>query len=280
MKVISSAKELHEHLSSERFRGRSIGFVPTMGALHEGHLCLIRKAVRETEVPVVSIFVNPTQFGPHEDLDKYPRQEKRDLELCAAAGARVAFLPSVEEVYPPGYRTEVEVTQLSNKLCGATRPGHFRGVTTVVNRLFHLVQPHQAFFGLKDRQQFLILCRMVEDMGWTIRMVGVETVREEDGLALSSRNAYLSPEERRVAPRLYEALRLGLKAWQEGQKNPSEIQKEVRQHIEQEPLFKIDYVEVVRPDDLETPETVEQGNIIALAACLGKARLIDNVELV
>jgi len=279
MKVISTCGETHLYLKNEKYHGRTLGLVPTMGALHEGHCSLIRAAVRETEIPIVSIFVNPTQFGPDEDLDRYPRQEQGDLELCATEGVKVVFLPPADEIYPPGYRSFVEVESLGNKLCGKTRPTHFRGVTTIVNRLFHIVQPNKAYFGLKDRQQFVILRRMVKDLGWNIEMIGLPTVRESDGLALSSRNAYLTPEERKAAPLLFQALCEAKEAFECGETAPEQLRRNVISSIESDPLIKIDYVEVVEPVGLETPETVAQGDFIALAAFLGKTRLIDNLEM-
>ena len=279
MKIISTREETSKHLRQEKWHGRSIGFVPTMGALHEGHLSLIREAVRQTEVPVVSIFVNPAQFGPSEDLDRYPRQEKQDLELCAAEGVRVVYLPKVEDVYPEGYRTYVEVEGLGKKLCGVSRPGFFRGVTTVVNLLFHIIHPDKAYFGLKDLQQYLIIRRMVRDMGWNIDVVGLPTVREPDGLAVSSRNAYLTDEERKVAPLLYSSLDQARQAFQGGQTDPARLRQKVVERLEAEARFRIDYVEVIEPDRMETPREASSGNYIALAVLLGKARLIDNIEL-
>jgi len=231
MKVISTRKETFELMMAHRLRGHKIGLVPTMGALHEGHLSLIRAAVRETDIPVVSIFVNPTQFAPTEDLDRYPRQEEKDLEMCSAEGVKVVFMPRKEDMYPERYRTFVEVEELGMKLCGVMRPGHFRGVTTVVNLLFHTIQPDKAYFGLKDRQQFIILKKMVQDFRWNIEMIGLPTVRESDGLALSSRNAYLKPEERKVAPLLYESLCAARDAFRQGNSRPSELQDMVMDSI-------------------------------------------------
>lgn len=249
-----------------------------MGALHEGHLSLMRSAVQETDLPVASIFVNPTQFSPQEDLGRYPRQEKRDLELCAAEGIQVVFLPTKEEMYPPGYRTWVEVEGLGEKLCGKSRPHHFRGVTTVVNLLFHVVHPDKAYFGLKDRQQYLILCRMVKDMGWDIEMKGLPTVREADGLALSSRNTYLSQEDRRVAPLLYASLQKALQAFRQGVHDPVALRQLVVDSITSESRFRLDYAEVVQSETLDTPPSVQVGDFLALAAYLGNTRLIDNIE--
>lgn len=279
MKIISTRKEAFNYLAAQKLSGRTVGLVPTMGALHEGHLSLVRAAVRETDVAAVSIFVNPTQFGPTEDLDKYPRREKRDLELLAAAGANVVFMPPPEEVYPPGYRTYVEVDQLGSKLCGASRPGHFRGVATVVNLLFHTIRPDRAYFGLKDRQQFIVLKRMVNDLGWPVEMVGMPTVRELDGLAMSSRNAYLSPEERAAAPLIHQGLSATRQAFHSGQRDPAELCRMVSRVLETEPRFRIDYVQLVDQESLETPKQAEAGDFIAVAAFLGGTRLIDNMEL-
>ncbi len=279
MKIISTRRETFQYLKEVRWHGRSVGLVPTMGGLHEGHLSLIREAVRQTEVAVVSIFVNPAQFGPNEDFDRYPRQEEQDLRLCAAEGVKVVYLPKVEDVYPEGYRTYVEVEELGQKLCGISRPQFFRGVATVVNLLFHIVHPNKAFFGLKDLQQYLILRRMVKDMGWDIEMVGLPTVREPDGLAMSSRNAYLTAEERKVAPLLYAGLTQARQAFQEGESDPAQLRQKVVERIETEHRFRIDYVEVIEPDTIDTPQKAAPGHFIALAAFLGKARLIDNIEL-
>ncbi len=279
MKIISTRKETFHYLAALKMRGRTIGLVPTMGALHEGHLSLVRAAVRETDIAVVSIFVNPTQFGPTEDLDQYPRQEKRDLELLGAAGAHLVFMPTPEEIYPRGYRTYVEVEQLGGKLCGASRPGHFRGVTTVVNLLFHTIRPDRAYFGLKDRQQLIVLRRMVKDFGWPIEMIGMPTVREPDGLALSSRNAYLSSEERAVAPLIQRGLEAAHDAFRSGQTESAALCEIVSRILEREPRFRIDYVQLVNQESLETPMKASAGDFIAVAAFLGNTRLIDNVEL-
>jgi len=279
MKIISTREETSRYLRQEKWHGRTIGLVPTMGALHEGHLSLIREAVRQTEIPVVSIFVNPTQFAPSEDFDRYPRREEQDLQRCAAEGVRVVYIPNIEDVYPEGYRTYVEVEKLGEKLCGRSRPHFFRGVTTVVNLLFHIVRPDKAYFGLKDLQQYLILRRMVKDLGWNIEMVGLPIVREPDGLAMSSRNAYLSPEERQVAPLLYQGLCRARQAFQSGETDPARLRRIVIEMIEAEPRFHLDYVEVIEPENLETPEKSSSGHSIALAAFLGQARLIDNIQL-
>ncbi len=279
MKIISTRQETFNYLTALKMSGRTIGLVPTMGALHEGHLSLVRAAVRETDVSVVSIFVNPTQFGPSEDLDKYPRQERRDLELLGAAGAHLVFMPTPADVYPSGYRTYVEVEQLGSKLCGASRPGHFRGVTTVVNLLFHTIRPDRAYFGLKDRQQFIVLKRMVKDLGWPIEMIGMPTVREPDGLAMSSRNAYLSPEERAVAPLIHRGLESAHDAFRSGQTDPAVLCTIVSQTLKREPRFRIDYVQLVDRESLETPAQAGAGDFIAVAAFLGNTRLIDNREL-
>lgn len=279
MKIISTRQETFHYLAALKMRGRTVGLVPTMGALHEGHLSLVRAAVRETDIPVVSIFVNPTQFGPAEDLDHYPRQEMHDLELLGAAGAHLVFMPAPADVYPPGYRTYVEVEQLGGKLCGASRPGHFRGVTTVVNLLFHTIRPNRAYFGLKDRQQFIILKRMVQDFGWPIEMIGMPTVREPDGLAMSSRNAYLSFEERAVAPLIHQGLEAAHDAFRSGQAEPEVLCEIVSQTLQREPRFRIDYVQLVDQESLETPMKASAGDFIAVAAFLGNTRLIDNREL-
>ncbi len=268
-------------LAPRRKQGERIGFVPTMGALHEGHAALIRRARNECDVVAVSIFVNPTQFGPQEDFERYPRTLEADCALCEHEGVNVLFCPSASIMYPEGYATYVAVERLSEPLCGRSRPGHFRGVATVVLKLFNIVAPDVAYFGWKDAQQLILIRRMTEDLNLPIEIVGVETVREPDGLAMSSRNRYLDPESRRRAPALYEALLQARRAFeQEGVTDCSALAQQIRNHIAQHTGGRIDYVEIVSLDQLQPLTSVQKGNtLIALAVHLGGARLIDNIRL-
>ncbi len=256
--------------------GKEVGFVPTMGYLHEGHLSLIRRARSENDVVVVSIFVNPTQFGPNEDFDRYPRDLRRDEELCKREGVDFIFYPSVEEMYPEGFSTFVEVEKLTENLCGKSRPGHFRGVATVVTKLLNIVHPTRAYFGEKDFQQLQVIKRLVRDLNIPVEIVGCPIVREEDGLAMSSRNVYLNKEERKSALSLYQGLRLAKELFERGERNPSVIRKKVKEFILSHPKTKIDYVEIVSPEDLKPVKEVKEGDVIALAVFVGKTRLIDN----
>jgi pantoate--beta-alanine ligase len=257
--------------------GKSVGFVPTMGYLHEGHLSLVRRAKRENQVVVVSVFVNPTQFGPNEDLDRYPRDLERDARLLEAEGVDYLFTPTAEEMYPEGYSTWVEVENLTEGLCGAKRPGHFRGVATVVTKLFNLVKPTRAYFGEKDFQQLQVIKRLVSDLNLDVEVVGCPIVREPDGLAMSSRNAYLSPEERESAVALYRALQLAKRLFEGGERDAETVKRKVREFLESYPLVKgVDYVEVVSADTLKPVKTIKEGDLIALAVFVGNARLIDN----
>jgi len=259
-----------------------IVFVPTMGALHRGHTTLIdraRKLAGSKGTVVVSIFVNPTQFGPKEDFSRYPRPFAADKKLCAEHGVDVIFHPSAAEIYPEGFSTYVEETEVSKSLCGVSRPGHFRGVCTVVNQLFQIVRPQVAVFGLKDFQQCAVIRRMVRDLHLPVRIVGVETVREPDGLALSSRNQYLSPEERAQAPILRAALLAARKAWQDGETNPARLRQRVVKKIGTASLARIDYVEVADADSLHPIKRADRNTVMALAVFFGKTRLIDNLRL-
>ena len=258
----------------------SVALVPTMGYLHEGHLSLIHRALRDDDHVVVSIFVNPTQFAPNEDLARYPRDLNRDLGLIESAQVDAVFTPTVDEMYPPGSSTVVEVESLSGILEGASRPGHFRGVATVVCTLFHLVQPHRAYFGEKDYQQLLVIQRMVRDLQMPVEVIGCPTVREPDGLAMSSRNAYLSPPERAAAATLSGALSDAKRLFQEGVRDALTLQNSVQSLLAAEPLIRIDYVAVVQPHTLQPLTTLgPDGAVICLAVWLGKTRLIDNLRL-
>jgi len=266
---------------SERWRreGKTIGFVPTMGYLHEGHLSLVRQARRGNDVVVVSIFVNPTQFGPGEDFGRYPRDLDRDISLLESIGVEAVFVPSVGEMYPSDYRTYVEVGDITDRMCGASRPGHFRGVTTICCKLFNIVRPHRAYFGKKDFQQYVVLRTMVKDLNMDLDIVPMPIVRESDGLAMSSRNAYLNAEERRGALCLCRSLRKAQELFGQGEKDAGIIKKEVVKMIQAEPLAVIDYVEVVDPDTFLPVEKVSEGTLVALAVKVGQARLIDNAQL-
>lgn len=264
----------------EKRAGNTIAFVPTMGFLHDGHLSLIREAVKQSECPVVSIFVNPAQFGPGEDFKSYPRDLKRDLECLRREDVKYAFLPPPQEMYPRDFRTYVEVHELQDRLCGASRPGHFRGVCTVVLKLFHIVQPDVAFFGQKDAQQAVILKKMVKDLNLGIRMQILPIVREKDGLALSSRNSYLNPGQREAAVCLYQSLKTAENAVANGEKSAARLEALVRGKIEGEPLARLDYAAVVDSETLAPLDTVKPGRtLIAAAVFIGETRLIDNMML-
>lgn len=258
--------------------GLRLGVVPTMGALHEGHLSLLRRARAACDIVVVTIFVNPTQFGPGEDLDAYPRDEATDLQRAVAEGANLAFCPATEAMYPPGFQTKVEVQQLSQGLCGAFRPGHFAGVATVVTKLFNVTRPHAAFFGQKDYQQLALIRRLNQDLDFDIDIVGCPIVREEDGLALSSRNRYLSPAERAQAPALHRGLRAAAALFESGERAVRTLIEAARAVVEQQPDISIEYLEVRNADSLaDFSENVDAPAVMAVAARLGTTRLIDNI---
>ena len=259
---------------------RPLGLVPTMGALHEGHLALVRRARAENETVAVSIFVNPTQFGPQEDLAAYPRDMERDLGLLEAEGVDLVYAPTPEEVYPAGFDTWIEPEALAERLEGAVRPGHFRGVATVVAKLFNVVRPDRAYFGQKDGQQLAVIRQMVRDLNMGIEIVAVPTVRDADGLALSSRNGYLTPEQRQAAPVVYRALSAAQRLWNEGETNCEKLRAAVRAILQTEPLLGgIDYVSVADAGTLEELAQVEGPAMVSTAVRLGKTRLIDNVML-
>jgi pantoate--beta-alanine ligase len=262
-----------------RAAGRSVGLVPTMGFLHEGHLSLVREARKRADIVVVSIFVNPAQFGPREDFARYPRDLDRDRALLEAEGVDVLFHPSAAEMYPPGYRTYVEVHGLQEGLCGRSRPGHFRGVATVVLKLFNIVRPDAAFFGAKDAQQALILAKMASDLDLGVEVVTCPIVREPDGLAMSSRNAYLNPAERRAALLLSKSLRRAEQAILAGERDAAKVLAGIRFIIEAEPLARVDYVEAVDPAGLVPVGEIRGEVLIALAVFIGSTRLIDNIRV-
>jgi len=276
MKVVEKAAEL------ERLRLKlpaPIGLVPTMGCLHKGHLSLVRQARGDNASLVVSIFINPTQFAPGEDYASYPRDEARDLALLEKEGVDIIFLPSAAEMYPPGFDSYVEVAGLSRRLEGASRPGHFRGVATVVARLFDLVRPDKAYFGQKDAQQAIIISKIAADLHPGVEVITLPTVREGDGLAMSSRNSYLNPEERRAASVLYRTLNHARELWQEGERNAPKLRREMTAVLHKEPLADIDYVSVADPTTLEEMETASSPALVSLALRIGATRLIDNITL-
>jgi len=279
VQVIEEIPGMQALSDSWRGKGLVIGFVPTMGALHEGHLSLIRIARSRADRVVVSVFVNPTQFGPSEDYAAYPRNTEEDLAMCEAEGADAVFVPSVQEMYPEGYSTCIEVQGLTEELCGRFRPGHFRGVTTVVAKLFNATRPHLAVFGMKDAQQFFVIKRMTRDLNFGIEIVPGPTVREPDGLAMSSRNRYLSPEERAEAPVLYRALLVAKDlVEQNGIRDPSELIGQMERFISEEAsLIRVQYIEIVDTENLRPVSEIGGEILIAMAAFLGKTRLIDNI---
>jgi len=279
MKVIRKIKSMQKIADDLRKKGKKIAFVPTMGYLHEGHLSLVRIAKKWGDVVVVSIFVNPAQFGPSEDYKSYPRDEKRDLSLLKKEKVDFVFIPSVDEMYPENYQTYVEVTEMSKYLCGRSRPGHFRGVCSVVTKLFNIVKPHYAVFGEKDYQQLKIIERMTADLNMDVKIIPGQTVRERDGLAMSSRNVYLSEEERKSALSLSKALNEVKKMVESGERDCEVLIRKAKEIIEREPHTRIDYVEIVHPLKLEVVKKIEDKAVIALAVFVGKARLIDNMKL-
>jgi pantoate--beta-alanine ligase len=278
MRVLEKISEMRDVSRAGNRVGRRLGLVPTMGALHEGHLSLVRAAQAICDVVTVSIFVNPTQFGPQEDFSRYPRSFERDCRLLEAENVDAVFAPSVEEIYPQGSITWIEVAGLSERLDGKSRPGHFRGVATVVAKLFHIVEPGAAFFGQKDAAQLAIIRRMVLDLNFPIEIVGCPIVREPDGLAMSSRNAYLGREERRSARVLSHSLREVENAFHAGENQIGPLMQLGRKTIAADPAVRLDYFEIVRPDTLESAET-PAGSLAAVAAFVGTTRLIDNVVL-
>lgn len=276
MITVSTIKELREYTRKWRREGLSIGLVPTMGYLHEGHRSLIDKAVNENDKVVVSVFVNPTQFGPKEDLSTYPRDIDRDKELCEKAGAAIVFNPEASEMYFNNASTYVDVENLTEGLCGAKRPGHFRGVCTIVSKLFNIVNPDRAYFGEKDAQQLAVIRRMVRDLNFDIEIIGCPIIREEDGLAKSSRNAYLSPEERSAATILNKSLMKSKELLENGETNTEVIKSKIKAEIDGERLAKIDYIEIVDKYSLETVSSIKNSILIVIAVFIGNTRLIDN----
>ncbi len=276
MKIAGTVAEVREQVKQWRKEGLTVGLVPTMGFLHEGHKSLIDRAVKENDRVVVSVFVNPTQFGPNEDFESYPRDMDKDSALCEAAGASLIFHPEPSEMYLDGYSTFVDMSTLTGGLCGKTRPIHFRGVCTVVSKLFNIVTPDRAYFGQKDAQQLAVIRHMVRDLNFGIEIVGCPIIREEDGLAKSSRNTYLNAEERAAATILSKALKEGKAALESGERDAAKVKQIVTDKINSEKLSKIDYVEIVDWNNLEPVEKVTDDVLCAIAVYIGKTRLIDN----
>lgn len=276
MKIVKTIQEVRNTVKEWKSQGLSVGFVPTMGYLHEGHESLINEAVKNNDRVVVSIFVNPIQFGPTEDLDKYPRDLERDSKLCERAGANLIFHPEKEEMYFEDFCSYVDINGLSKELCGKSRPIHFRGVCTVVTKLFNIVNPDRAYFGEKDAQQLAIIRRFVRDLNIDVEIIGCPIIREEDGLAKSSRNTYLSKEERQAALILSQSLNMAKDAINSGERDSKAVIDLISKNIEKEPLAKIDYVQVVDSLSIEPVDKIEKSVLVAIAVYIGKTRLIDN----
>lgn len=276
MQVVKTISEVREIVSSWRKEGLSVGLVPTMGFLHEGHQSLIEKSVSQNDRTVVSVFVNPIQFGPNEDLEAYPRDLEHDKALVEKAGGNLIFHPEPSEMYPGHFTSFIDTTETTELLCGAVRPIHFRGVCTVVGKLFNIVCPDRAYFGQKDAQQLATIRRFVRDLNFPIEIIPCPIIREEDGLAKSSRNTYLSPEERQAALILSKSLRLGKEAIENGEDNPQRVINIIKENLSTEPLARIDYVEIVDFENIQRVEKIEGETLVAIAVYIGKTRLIDN----
>lgn len=276
MQVVKTISEVREIVSSWRKEGLSVGLVPTMGFLHEGHQSLIEKSVSQNDRTVVSVFVNPIQFGPNEDLEAYPRDLEHDMTLVEKAGGDLIFHPEPSEMYPGHFTSFIDTTETTELLCGAVRPIHFRGVCTVVGKLFNIVCPDRAYFGQKDAQQLATIRRFVRDLNFPIGIIPCPIIREEDGLAKSSRNTYLSPEERQAALILSKSLRLGREAIENGEDNPQRVINIIKENLSTEPLARIDYVEIVDFENIQRVEKIEGETLVAIAVYIGKTRLIDN----
>lgn len=279
MEIVSNIREIRIKVSLAKKKGLKIGFVPTMGFLHQGHLSLVEAAKKECDYVVVSIFVNPTQFGPREDFNKYPRDIKRDIKMLETFSVDVVFYPQAEEMYPPGFASYIDPGKIGDMLCGESRPGHFRGVATIVVKLFNIVEPDTAYFGEKDFQQQVIIKNIVQDLDIPVRVVSLPTVRESDGLAMSSRNKYLTKKQRAAAPLLYQSLVAGKKMVKDGEKRSPIITRKMRVIIAQSRLINLEYIKVVDPSKLEPVKKIVGRALIVLAAKLGKTRLIDNIVL-
>jgi pantoate--beta-alanine ligase len=276
MKIIKSVKKMQSYSESLRLQGKRIAFVPTMGYFHEGHLALMKEAKKMADCVVVSIYVNPTQFGLKEDFSKYPRDLKRDLKMAESVNVDVIFYPPDDEIYPADYQTYVDVEKVTRNLCGMSRPRHFRGVTTICLKLFNIVKPHIAVFGKKDFQQFISIKRMVDDLNLDLQIIGLSTVREADGLAMSSRNKYLQNNERSSALTLSDSLKLAQKLYSGGERKASVIINEVKKLIKKADYTDIDYVKICEINTLNDVKEIKNQSVIALAVKVGKTRLIDN----
>ncbi|MCP3030719.1 pantoate--beta-alanine ligase [Halobacillus sp. A1] len=279
MDVFNSINDVKATISNKKLSGQTVGFVPTMGFLHEGHLKLIDKAKEENDIVVLSIFVNPLQFGENEDLDAYPRDEGRDLALAEKHGVDLVFFPTTETMYPQPLSLNISVVRRGNVLCGKSRPGHFEGVVTILTKLFNICQPDRAYFGRKDAQQVAVVDALIEDFNFPIELVAVDTVREADGLAKSSRNVNLSDKEREEAPSIQEALQYGKELIERGENLPAAVLHETRQFLENKTRGKIDYIELLSYPELEPLEKIDRQVILAIAVFYERARLIDNVIL-
>jgi pantoate--beta-alanine ligase len=279
MQTVKSPKRMQKICGELKREGKIIGLVPTMGYLHEGHLSLVRIAKRKSDVLVVSVFVNPTQFGPKEDFGRYPRDFKKDSLLLEKEGCDYVFAPGVEDMYPEGYSTFLKVEEITRILEGAERLGHFRGVTTIVAKLFNIIQPDISVFGQKDAQQAVVLKKMVDDLDYGIKIIIGPTVREKDGLALSSRNRYLSKEQRRQAPVLYQSLQEARRLINKGERSPGKIMARMRNMIRKQPLAELEYIAVTNTNTLKPLNKIKGEVLISLAVRFGKARLIDNIKL-
>jgi len=277
MEVIKTVKEMKEFSSRSRQAGKRIAFVPTMGYFHEGHLNLMREARKRGDLLIISLFVNPTQFGPSEDFKSYPRDFERDRKMAEGVGVNILFAPEASEMYPQNHQTIVHVEKMTQNLCGRSRPTHFQGVTTVVLMLFEIVMPHVAIFGEKDYQQLVSIRQMVRDLHMSVEVLGMPTVREADGLAMSSRNTYLRPDERKAALSLYRSLQKAKEILQKGERKADRILGEINGILRSEPLVRIDYVQICDAHTLQDVDRIEGDVVVALAAYLGKTRLIDNL---
>lgn len=276
IQVVHTIQEVREQVKEWRKQGLTVGLVPTMGYLHEGHQCLIKRSVKDNDRTVVSVFVNPMQFAPTEDLESYPRDLDADTKLCDATGADLIFNPEPEEMYTDGFCSFVDMNGPTEELCGKSRPIHFRGVCTVVSKLFHIVTPDKAYFGQKDAQQLAVIKRMVLDLNIPVEIIGCPIIREEDGLAKSSRNTYLNEQERKAALILSKTIVMGQELVRNGMTDASELIKAMKDNIAKEPLAKIDYVEAVNFDDISVTDTISDNTLVAMAVYIGKTRLIDN----
>ncbi|HPQ44805.1 MAG TPA: pantoate--beta-alanine ligase [Syntrophales bacterium] len=276
MKIIETVREMQDFSESLRLQGKTIAFVPTMGYLHDGHLGLMREGRKRADCLVTSIYVNPTQFGPNEDLDKYPRDFERDEKLARDVGVDVIFYPPNSQMYPENYQTYVTVENITDNLCGLSRPCFFRGVTTICAKLFNIVKPHVTIFGKKDFQQLMVIKRMVTDLNMNIEVVGMSTVRESDGLAMSSRNAYLKEDERESALSLNRSLKLAADLYSQGQRDAEIVMQEVRGFIEKHPGTRIDYVKICDTETMKDVTRLNERSVLALAVWVGTPRLIDN----